>query len=49
MKIYYGIHNHYLDVTDICKTTLHENQVMTIPWGDLQRANYFTDPCYGIH
>jgi FkbM family methyltransferase len=21
---------------------------MTIPWGDLQRANYFTDPCYGI-
>jgi len=48
MKIYYGIHNHYLDVTDICRTTLHENQVMTIPCGDLQRANYFTDPCYGI-
>lgn len=48
MKIYYGIPTQSIDVTDICYTTLQENQVITIPWGDTQRANHFTDPCYGI-
>jgi len=49
MKIYYGITNNYIDVTDICSEKLKTNNIIYIPSGDVTRANYFTDPLYGIH
>lgn len=48
MKICYGILNNSIDVTDICLSQLTKNNVITIPWGDTLRANYFTDPLYGV-
>jgi FkbM family methyltransferase len=49
MKIYYGITNNSIDVTTICIEKLTLNNIITIPWGDGNRASYFTDPLYGIH
>jgi FkbM family methyltransferase len=49
MKIYYGITNNHIDVTDICSEKLKINNIICIPAGDVNRANYFTDPLYGIH
>jgi FkbM family methyltransferase len=49
MKIYYGISDNFIDVTDICKEKLMKNNIIIIPFGDINRANYFTDPLYGIH
>ena len=48
MKIEYGIINQLIDVTTICIERLLKNNVITIPIGDHNRANYFTDPLPGI-
>lgn len=48
MKIYYGIENNYIDVTDICLSRLMKNNIITIPSDDSNRANFFTDPLLGI-
>jgi FkbM family methyltransferase len=49
MKIYYGILNNLIDVTNICIEKLTLNNIITIPLGDGNRSYYFTDPLYGIH
>jgi FkbM family methyltransferase len=49
MKIYYGINNNFIDVTNICIEKLIKNNIITIPSGDQNRANYFTDPLHGFH
>jgi FkbM family methyltransferase len=48
MKIYYGIENQTIDVTDICLSKLMKNDIITITSGDSNRANFFTDPLPGI-
>ena len=48
MKIFYGITDHSIDVTDICLEKLTNNNIITIPCGDSNRAGYFTDPLFGI-
>lgn len=49
MRIYYGISTKFIDVTDICLTKLLNNNLVTIPSCDVIRANYFSDPLFGIH
>lgn len=50
MKIFYGINNIKIDVTDICTTKLMDaNGIITIPESDVQRAAYFTDPFVGMY
>ncbi|CAB4935240.1 unannotated protein [freshwater metagenome] len=49
MKIYYGIKDNTIDVTNICIELLQKNNIITIPHGDGNRAQYFTDPIYGVH
>ena len=49
MKIYYGITNNKIDVTNICFEKLNINNIITIPFGDVNRAYYFTDPIVGFH
>ena len=49
MKIYYGINNNLIDVTNICIEKLRKNNIITIPCGDDNRASYFTDPLFGFH
>jgi len=49
MKIFYGVTNNLIDVTDICIEHLKKNNIITIPYGDDNRAKYFTDPFFGIH
>ena len=48
MKIFYGVDTHHIDVTDICLSKLTNNNVITIPAGDGNRSNYFSDPVYGV-
>ena len=48
MKIYYGTTNMRIDVTNICLSKLTNNNIITIPSGDQNRANYFSDPLHGI-
>jgi len=48
MIILYGIENNTIDVTDICLAKLEINNTITIPSGDLMRAQYFTDPICGV-
>jgi len=48
MKIYYGITNNQIDVTNICLLKLSNNNIINIPSGDKNRSNYFTDPLFGI-
>ena len=48
MKIYYGIPKSSIDVTEICLAKMTNNNIVTIPAGDANRASYFTDPLYGI-
>ena len=48
MKIYYGITNNRIDVTNICLLKLSNNNIINIPSGDKNRSNYFTDPLFGI-
>lgn len=47
MKFCYGLIESYIDVSKICKTTLAFKHMITIPNGDDNRAEYFSDPCYG--
>jgi FkbM family methyltransferase len=49
MKIFYGILNNSIDVTDICLSKLMHNNIIIIPSGDGNRSNNFTDPLVGIH
>ena len=49
MKIYYGVTNNFIDVTNICLQQLMQNSIIIIPVGDLNRARYFTDPLINIH
>jgi len=49
MKILYGIKDSSIDVTDICYSKLVNNNIITIPSGDFNRAALFTDPCFGHH
>lgn len=49
MRILYGTTNTSIDVTDICLAKLTNNGIITIPYGDVNRANYFTDPLFGVH
>lgn len=48
MKITYGIINNNIDVTNICLNQLNYNNIITIPSGDVNRANIFSDPLPGI-
>lgn len=48
MKIYYGLKNDSIDITEYCFTKLMKNDIITIPSGDYNRASYFTDPIFGI-
>ena len=49
MKITYGIKDHVIDVTEICKELLlTKNNIIVIPYGDCNRAKHFTDPYFGI-
>ena len=47
MKIKYGIINNNIDVTAICLNKLKHNNIITIPYGDGNRTNIFSDPIYG--
>ena len=47
MKIYYGLNNHIIDVTEICFTQLLNNNIITILSNDMIRSKYFTDPIIG--
>lgn len=47
MKITYGTIDNRIDVTTICKEKLLLNNIITIPRGDNNRTNYFTDPVFG--
>ena len=49
MKIYYGITNNLIDVTSLCLSKLIKNNIITIPYGDENRANHFTDPLIGVN
>ena len=49
MKIYYGLNNQIIDVTDICFTQLLKNNIITILPNDIIRNQYFTDPIIGHH
>jgi FkbM family methyltransferase len=48
MKIFYGISNNKMDVTNICFSKLNNNNIITIPRGDLNRGVLFTDPLPGV-
>jgi len=48
MKILYGIWENLIDVTDICTQKLKNNNIITIPYGDENRASFFTDPLFGV-
>jgi FkbM family methyltransferase len=49
MRIYYGITNNNIDVTNICLEKLTINNIITIHDGEVNRVNYFTDPLHGVH
>lgn len=49
MNIFYGTEKYSIDVTQICLDKLTKNNMITIPQGDNNRSNYFTDPLLGIH
>jgi FkbM family methyltransferase len=49
MKIYYGIANDNIDVTNVCLQRLTCNDAIEIPSGDATRSVYFTDPLDGVH
>jgi len=48
MIIQYGIQNTLIDVTSICYTKLKKDNYIIIPSTDKSRAQYFTDPIYGV-
>jgi len=48
MKIKYGTDTINIDVTNICFNKLLQNNIITIPSGDDNRAYYFNDPIVGV-
>lgn len=44
MKILYGLLENNIDVTEICYNQLMNNSIITIPFNDISRAIYFSDP-----
>ena len=48
MKIFYGISNKYIDVTQYCLSNLTKDNIITICWGDEQRGKMFTDPFINV-
>jgi FkbM family methyltransferase len=48
MRIYYGVTNNTINVTQICLDKLRNNNVIEIPREDINRSKYFTDPLFGI-
>jgi FkbM family methyltransferase len=48
MKIRYGTDNCNIDVTEICYTKLMIDNIISIPYGDIHRAYFFTDPINGV-
>jgi FkbM family methyltransferase len=48
MRIYYGVINNNMEVTDICMKQI-KNNIIIIPCDDTSRANIFTDPLFGVH
>lgn len=48
MKILYGTKETRIDITKYCFENLSENNVITIPSGDVKRASIFSDPMYGV-
>lgn len=49
MRIYYGLINNAIDVTEICLEKLTNNNIISIPVGDSNRAFFFTDPIPDVH
>jgi FkbM family methyltransferase len=48
MKILYGSKDKNIDITDICCKRLMKQNIIKISCGDDDRANIFTDPCFGV-
>jgi hypothetical protein len=48
MKITYGIENNSIDVTSICFTKLKMRGKIIIPFGDVIRSTFFTDPLNNV-
>jgi FkbM family methyltransferase len=48
MKIFYGIPDNSIDVTDICLSRLTKDNIIKIPIGDVNRSTYFADPLIGV-
>jgi FkbM family methyltransferase len=49
VSIFYGIEDRQFDVTEICLTKMRTNNIINIPCGDNNRANYFSDVLPNIH
>lgn len=47
MKIFYGLDDHLIDVTNICFSKLLDDNIITIPSCDVVRTSHFTDPLKG--
>ena len=47
MKITYGTTYFNIDVTEFCLTKLNNNNIITIPCGDVNRSFFFSDPLVG--
>lgn len=48
MKITYGTNEQQIDITDFCITKLMHNDIITIPYNDVNRAIIFSDPLFGV-
>lgn len=48
MKIYYGVYDCVIDITDVCLSKFTQNNIISIPIGDVNRASHFTDPAFGV-
>ena len=48
MKIFYGIKDCNIDITDVCFSKLMKNNIIKIPSGDCNRGDLFTDPLVGV-
>lgn len=49
MKITYGNENNFIDVTSICFSKLKKNGKIIIPFGDVIRSTFFTDPLFNVY
>jgi FkbM family methyltransferase len=47
MKIFYGIEDNQIDVTEVCLSKLLSDNIIIIPREDNNRAYYFGDPIFG--